>query len=55
MSGPWLRVLFAGILLFAALTVYFAGPELWGIDINATPTPTARPYPLYGFGEGGRE
>jgi hypothetical protein len=42
MNGPWLRVLITGLILFAALTVYFAGPEAFGIDINA-PTPTATP------------
>jgi hypothetical protein len=43
MSGPWLRLLLAAALLLAILTVYFAGPESFGLDPEATVQPTTTP------------
>jgi hypothetical protein len=43
MTGPWLRLLLAAALLLAMLTLYFAGPESFGLDPEATVQPTATP------------
>jgi hypothetical protein len=43
MTGPGLRLLLAAALLLAMLTIYFAGPESFGLDSDATVQPTATP------------
>jgi hypothetical protein len=43
MTGPWLRLLLATALLLAMLTIYFAGPESFGLNPEETAQPTSTP------------